>query len=106
MGSAEMSAQLRALLWVMQSWYELQQPDIVMMYDSCNAASIAQALADPKVHSRLAKLLAGTLLCLREHASASYHHVKSHDGHPWNELADVGATLLQMAGTAHNCRDL
>ena len=90
-GSAEMSAQVWAVMWVMQYFSSLNGPHVVILFDSCYAAAIATAKATPRIQLRLAAILSGLAMALQEQTRVSFHHIKSHDGHPWNELADAGA---------------
>ena len=87
-----MPAQVWAVMWVMQYFSSLNGPHVVILFDSCYAAAIATAKATPRIHLRLAAILSGLVMALQEQTRVSFHHIKSHDGHPWNELADAGAS--------------
>ena len=61
--------------------------------DSTYAAPTAQSsLSKPKVYARLASLECGAVAALGRLVKTRHHHVKAHDGHPWNELADAAAS--------------
>ena len=99
--AAEVSARIWASLWAMQAGFR----EVVFAYDSCFAAGVTKALYDTSVHRGAASVSAALWHTLTEVCEASDFHVHSHQGHPWNELADALATHASK-GHAHNpCDD-
>ncbi len=95
--AAEMSARIWASLWAMQAGYR----HVVFAYDSCFAAGVAKAMYNPSVHRAAARVSSALWHVLTTICSASDFHVHSHQGHPWNEMADALATHASK-GHCHN----
>ena len=87
--SAEAFANLMARLWVMQAPMCIKQCVNVICYDSISASDLVQG----QVKSVRSPLFSN--MCTAVHrvcsniTQLSSHHIHSHCGHPWNELADV-----------------
>ena len=61
------------------------------MYDAVYAAKAAQALWNVNTNDTMIRCLAGIHCIAAQVMSIKWTHTPSHDGHPWNELADGGA---------------
>ena len=95
--AAELSARIWACMWALQAGYA----KVVFIYDSCFAAGVTKALTKSRVHCDAAKLSAAIWHVLVTVCDAWDFHVHSHQGQPWNELADSIATLASR-GFEHN----
>ena len=66
--------------------------------DSLNAVDVLNDASNNKGHSDIARLAYTALKEARSRCEIHIHHVKGHDDHPWNTLADNIARAT-MKGT-------
>ena len=97
--AAELSARIWACMWALQAGYA----KVVFIYDSCFAAGVTKALTKPRVHCKAAKLSAAIWHVLVTVCDAWDFHVHSHEGQPWNELADSIATFASHGHEYNPC---
>ena len=96
-GTAEMSAILWALLWVMQC-PPLRGMSVEVHMDSTYAGGIAALATQARVNRALAQLTQTLAVIAARFAHVTFLHVKAHSGHPWNEMVD------RVASAAHKGR--
>ena len=84
-GTAELMATALATMWMIQDGADAY----FLGYDATYAENIAAALASPKTNHALVKNVVALRDILDKRASITTAHIRSHQGDPWNELADV-----------------
>ena len=55
---------------------------------SDSQATLRDVLWESAVPGVLGELLSAVACALRVHSKPSWHYVKAHDDHPWNEMTD------------------
>ena len=95
---SELTAQIFALLWIIQAPQEVRSLPIFVFYDSIYAASltsarlVSPALA-PIVSVAQALFAVCTILC--PDGYLRFNHVKAHTDHPWNTYVDYICTYAK-----------
>lgn len=91
---AELSAQVWALGWLLQC-RGLDGVPASIHYDSQYAAALAQAASANSAHAIIASLAFSLSQCVGQQRAITFHHVKAHEGHPWNEVADSLCAIVR-----------
>ncbi|CAK0845571.1 unnamed protein product [Prorocentrum cordatum] len=83
------TAELTAVLWALM-WALGQDTDapIEITPDALNVINLAKGEAQCHVHPRLGAAIRTLAGLLQQARPTQWHHINSHIGHPWNELAD------------------
>ncbi|CAK0822330.1 unnamed protein product, partial [Prorocentrum cordatum] len=83
------TAELTAVLWALM-WALGQDTDapIEITPDALNVINLAKGEAQCHVHPRLGAVIRTLAGLLQQARPTQWHHINSHIGHPWNELAD------------------
>ncbi|CAK0812563.1 unnamed protein product, partial [Prorocentrum cordatum] len=83
------TAELTAVLWALM-WALGQDTDapIEVTPDAVNVINLAKGEAQCHVHPRLGAAIRTLAGLLQQARPTQWHHINSHIGHPWNELAD------------------
>lgn len=93
-GTAELSAQAWTLAYVAYvAKHFLHDKFIELRYDSEYAAAMTRARWEAKDNHGLISLCNGLLNMVSQLTAVTFTHVKSHQGDPWNEAADVICTM-------------
>ena len=87
-GTAELSALIWALLWAIQQSYARV---VEVQFDAFYSAKVSQAFFHAKTNTVLVDFARFVCDLAAECLDLRWVHTPSHDGHPWNELADSGA---------------
>ena len=90
-----------AVIWAL-AWAIAVQPacPCVLEVDSLNAINVATARWDMSGQRPSADVVAAIQAVAEQTVELRYNHVRSHDGHPWNELADA---IAKWAAKGHSC---
>ena len=82
-------AECLAIIWTM-IWALSLNPGIELAVHSDSQYAIDIAVGGPthETNALVTKVLSGITLATRARNNLSFHHVHSHEMHPWNELAD------------------
>ena len=91
-GSVELSAQVWGMMWIRQSPFK----DWTINYDSTYGESMDASIASPKTHFTLVGMTSGLRLLVEQCGECCAQHIRSHEGQPWNELADVICTFTSL----------
>eukprot|EP00959_Pyramimonas_sp_CCMP1952_P447734 9375300-Pyramimonas_sp.AAC.1 len=83
--TAELTAVLWALIWALGQ--DTTAP-IEITPDALNVINLAKGDAQCHVHPRLGAAIRSLAGLLEDARPTQWHHINSHIGHPWNELAD------------------
>ncbi|CAK0904672.1 unnamed protein product [Prorocentrum cordatum] len=83
------TAELTAVLWALM-WALGQDTDapIEITPDALNVINLAKGEAQCRVHPRSGAAIRTLAGLLQRARPTQWHHINSHIGHPWNELAD------------------
>eukprot|EP00973_Karenia_brevis_P075197 10445707-Karenia_brevis.AAC.1 len=87
-GVAELVAQSWALLWLLQSGECFSCLPAVICYDSEFAANATQAKQHITHDDLLIRCNQSLYAIASSTRSLSFHHIYSHESHPWNEMVD------------------
>ena len=93
--SGEAMAMLWAMLWALQHC-----PGACVNLWSDSQSTVRDVLWESAAPGVLGELLSAVACALRVHSKPSWHYVKAHDGHPWNEMAD---SLAKWAAKGNLC---
>ncbi|CAK0868140.1 unnamed protein product, partial [Prorocentrum cordatum] len=83
--TAELTAVLWALMWALGQ--DTAAP-IEITPDALNVINLASDKAQCHVHPKLGAAIRTLAGLLQQARPTQWHHINSHIGHPWNELAD------------------
>ncbi|CAK0844866.1 unnamed protein product, partial [Prorocentrum cordatum] len=93
--TAELTAALWALMWVLSQ--DITTP-VEVTPDALNVINLACGAAQCHVHLQLGFAIRALPGLLAQQGQLAWHHINSHIGHPWNELADG---VAELAGHMH-----
>ena len=86
--TTEVAAGLFARMWALQAPVWVRTKRIVVLYDSSSAANVVAGRQHSQSNNSLCKCSNALHRLLSLECDIIDWHVKSHDFHPWNELAD------------------
>jgi ribonuclease HI len=92
---SENTACIHALLWLLTSHQQHNIISATLHGDSqhCNGTATSTNRFNAYEQHHCAQITRSLTQTLEQHIHIQYQHVKSHEGQPWNELADVLAKL-------------
>ena len=87
--AGELSAYTHLLFWLLANIHTYHKYKITIGFDSKFANNLAEAKTSSKHHTLLVSWVSSLFFVVSQHCVIDTLYVKSHDGHPWNEFADV-----------------
>jgi ribonuclease HI len=84
----ECAAAIAALTWVLENSFN-KQCKLVIMPDAKYVIGMATGDYKPKTNKQQIKILRALNDHVKRKMDVEFFHLKSHKGHPWNELADA-----------------
>jgi ribonuclease HI len=93
--NSENTACIHALLWLITNMQQYNITTATLHGDSkhCNGTATSTNRFNAYDQQHCAQITRSLTQILEQHIHIQYQHVKSHEGQPWNELADVLAKL-------------
>ena len=91
-----------SLAWLLQAIKLIPNlTPIFVGYDNCSVADVTTGVASSALAPGLVKLATSMWHAATSHYNVQPFHVHSHEGHPWNEMADsicsdIGASLSTL----------
>ena len=94
--SAELTATHHALLFGLSTYAELKLP-VVVGYDASIIGGVATFSQAVQAHPHLVATVRVLTMALNNITGLEWQHIKSHSGHPFNELVDRTCSHIASA---------